>query len=78
MVDVVTGILLEYGELISPIVIKPEEFKNRNDSFIRTVLEEGKPLYSSGFITRFFKTGLLRPPRETSRPLRGRSRGGAL
>ena len=42
--------LLKYGELISPIVIKPEEFKRRKDSFIKTVMSEGKPLYSSGLI----------------------------
>ncbi|WP_456367170.1 hypothetical protein [Thermococcus sp.] len=43
----VTDILLKYGELISPIVIKPEESKRRKDSFIKTVMSEGKPLYSS-------------------------------
>ncbi|WP_297470711.1 nucleotidyltransferase domain-containing protein [Thermococcus sp.] len=47
LMDVVTDILLKYGELISPIVIKPEEFKRRKDSFIKTVMSEGKPLYSS-------------------------------
>ena len=45
--DVVTEVLLKHGELISPIVIKPDEFKSRKDSFIRTVLEEGKSLYPS-------------------------------
>ncbi|WP_457751994.1 nucleotidyltransferase domain-containing protein [Thermococcus sp.] len=50
LMEVVTDILLEYGELISPVVMKPEEFKKREDSFIRTVLSEGKVLYSSGFI----------------------------
>ncbi|EEB73878.1 nucleotidyltransferase domain-containing protein [Thermococcus sp. AM4] len=48
LMEVVTDILLEYGELISPIVLKPEEFRKRRDSFIRTVLSEGKVLYSSG------------------------------
>ena len=47
LMEVVTDILLEYGELISPIVLKPEEFRKRMDSFIRTVLSEGKVLYSS-------------------------------
>ncbi|WP_245599235.1 nucleotidyltransferase domain-containing protein [Thermococcus nautili] len=47
LMEVVTNILLEYGELISPIVLKPEEFRKRRDSFIRTVLSEGKVLYSS-------------------------------
>ncbi|ASJ07641.1 hypothetical protein A3L08_03960 [Thermococcus pacificus] len=47
LMEIVTDILLKHGELVSPIVIKPEEFKRRKDSFIRTVLEEGKPLYSS-------------------------------
>jgi len=46
--EVVTDILLEYGELISPIVLRPEEFRKRRDSFIKTVLSEGKVLYSSG------------------------------
>lgn len=50
LMEVVTDILLEYGELISPVVMKPEEFKKREDSFIRTVLGEGKVLYSSSFI----------------------------
>ncbi len=47
LMEVVTDILLEYGELISPIVLKPEEFRKRRDSFIKTVLSEGKVLYSS-------------------------------
>ena len=47
LMDVVTEVLLKYGELVSPIVIKPTEFKRRNDSFIKTVIREGKPLYSS-------------------------------
>ena len=47
LMDIVTDILLEYRELISPIVIKPEEFKRRKDTFIKTVLREGKVLYSS-------------------------------
>ena len=47
LMDVVTEVLLKYGELVSPIVIKPTEFKRRNDSFIKTVISEGKPLYSS-------------------------------
>ena len=48
LMNIVTDILLEYGELISPIVIKPGEFKRREDSFIKTVLSEGKVLYSPG------------------------------
>ena len=48
LMNIVTDILLEYGELISPIVLKPEEFGKRRDSFIKTVLSEGKVLYSSG------------------------------
>ncbi|ASJ14644.1 nucleotidyltransferase domain-containing protein [Thermococcus radiotolerans] len=47
LMNIVTDILLEYGELISPVVIKPGEFKRREDSFIKTVLREGKVLYSS-------------------------------
>lgn len=47
LMDVVTDILLKHGELISPVVIKPEEFKRREDSFIKTVLREGKVVYSS-------------------------------
>ncbi|WP_324735516.1 nucleotidyltransferase domain-containing protein [Thermococcus sp. SY098] len=41
VVDISTKVLLKYGELISPIVISPEEFRRRNDSFIRTVKREG-------------------------------------
>jgi len=41
VIDVSTKVLLKYGELISPIVISPEEFRRRNDSFIRTVKREG-------------------------------------
>ncbi len=41
VVDISTEVLLEYGELISPIVISPEEFRRRDDSFIRTVKREG-------------------------------------
>ena len=47
LMDVVTEVLLKYGELVSPIVIKPKEFKGRKGSFIKTVMSEGKPLYSS-------------------------------
>jgi len=47
LMDVVTEVLLKYGELVSPIIIKPEEFKRRKDSFIKTVMSEGKLLYSS-------------------------------
>ena len=47
LMNIVTDILLEYGELISPIVIRLGEFKRREDSFIKTVLREGKVLYSS-------------------------------
>jgi len=47
LMNIVTDILLEYGELISPIVLRPEEFRKRRDSFIKTVLSEGKVLYSS-------------------------------
>jgi len=46
LMDVITDILLKHGELISPVVIKPEEFKRRKDSFIKTVLREGKVVYS--------------------------------
>ncbi|WP_457752629.1 nucleotidyltransferase domain-containing protein [Thermococcus sp.] len=41
VVDISTEVLLKYGELISPIVISPEEFRRRDDSFIRTVKREG-------------------------------------
>ncbi len=41
VIDVSTKVLLKYGELISPIVISPEEFKRRDDSFIQTVKREG-------------------------------------
>ncbi len=41
VVDISTEVLREYGELISPIVISPEEFRRRDDSFIRTVKREG-------------------------------------
>jgi len=47
LMSIVTDILLEYGELVSPIVIKLGEFKRREDSFIKMVLREGKVLYSS-------------------------------
>ncbi len=47
LMDVVTDVLLKYGELVSPVVIRPKEFKRRKDSFIKTVMSEGKPLYSS-------------------------------
>ncbi len=43
LMDVVTDILLKYGELVSPVVIKPEEFKRRKDSFIRTVVRGESP-----------------------------------
>jgi len=33
VIDISTEVLLRYGELISPIVVTPEEFKKRNDSF---------------------------------------------
>lgn len=32
VIDISTEVLLRYGELISPIVVTPEEFKKRNDS----------------------------------------------
>ena len=41
VIDISTEVLLRYGELISPIVVTPEEFKKRNDSFIRTIKREG-------------------------------------
>ncbi|MCO6040545.1 nucleotidyltransferase domain-containing protein [Thermococcus alcaliphilus] len=41
VIDISTEVLLEYGELISPIIISPEEFRRRNDSFIQTIKEEG-------------------------------------
>ncbi|ASJ02300.1 hypothetical protein A3L09_03000 [Thermococcus profundus] len=44
VIGLVTDVLLRYGELISPVIIKPDEFKKRNDSFIRTVKAEGIPL----------------------------------
>ncbi|WP_366078569.1 nucleotidyltransferase domain-containing protein [Thermococcus sp.] len=47
LMDVVTDVLLKYGELVSLIVIKPKESKRRKDSFIKTVMSEGKPIYSS-------------------------------
>lgn len=44
LIELVTDVLLRYGELISPILLKPDEFKKRNDSFIKTVKSEGIPL----------------------------------
>lgn len=44
MIELVTDVLLRYGELISPVLLKPDEFKKRNDSFIKTVKAEGIPL----------------------------------
>ncbi|NJF26063.1 nucleotidyltransferase domain-containing protein [Thermococcus sp. Bubb.Bath] len=44
IIELVTEVLLKYGELISPILLKPDEFKKRNDSFIRTVKTEGIPI----------------------------------
>ncbi|SEW21497.1 hypothetical protein SAMN05216170_2160 [Thermococcus thioreducens] len=41
VIEVSTEILLHYGELISPVVISPGEFRGRNDSFILTVKREG-------------------------------------
>jgi len=41
VIEISTEILLKYGELISPMVISPEEFRRRNDSFILTVKREG-------------------------------------
>lgn len=41
VIEISTEVLLRYGELISPIVVTPEEFKKRNDSFIRTIKKEG-------------------------------------
>ncbi|WP_010885383.1 nucleotidyltransferase domain-containing protein [Pyrococcus horikoshii] len=37
VIELVTEVLLRYVELISPVLIKPEEFKKRNDSFIRII-----------------------------------------
>ncbi|BAD85262.1 nucleotidyltransferase [Thermococcus kodakarensis KOD1] len=44
VIELVTDVLLRYGELISPVLLKPDEFKKRNDSFIKTVKAEGIPL----------------------------------
>ncbi|AMM53809.1 nucleotidyltransferase domain-containing protein [Pyrococcus kukulkanii] len=46
IMEIVTDILLEYGELISPILLGPEELRKRKDSFIKTILTEGKVVYS--------------------------------
>ena len=48
VMEIVTDILLEYGELISPILLRPEEIRKRKDSFIKTILTEGKVVYAKG------------------------------
>ncbi len=41
VVDISTKVLLRYGELISPIIVSPEEFRRRDDSLMRTIKREG-------------------------------------
>ena len=47
LMDFLIEVLLKYGGLVGPIVIKPEDLKRRSNGFIKTVMNEGKSLYSS-------------------------------
>ncbi len=47
VMELVTDVLLKHGELISPVILKPDEFRKRKDSFIETIKTEGVFLYSS-------------------------------
>ncbi|WP_297420578.1 hypothetical protein [Thermococcus sp.] len=47
LIGVVIEVLFKYGELVDPIIIKPEELKRRSNGFLKTIISGENSLYSS-------------------------------